>query len=204
MVNAVTNVVEKPVTVKMRLGWDDDHIFILDNVKAAQTGGAAAIAIHGRTRAQQYEGTANWDWIGEAKKVATVPIIGNGDIATPQDAKRVIDQYGVDAVMIGRAALGNPWMLYQTVQYLETGELPPEPAAREKIDICMLHLDRLSAIKGELTAVREMRQHAAWYLKGLKGSGPIRKQINETESREAFAAVLYGFVDQLERQLSEV
>ncbi|MCV9901463.1 MULTISPECIES: tRNA dihydrouridine synthase DusB [unclassified Exiguobacterium] len=204
MVNAVTNVVEKPVTVKMRLGWDDDHIFILDNVKAAQTGGAAAIAIHGRTRAQQYEGTANWDWIGEAKKVATVPIIGNGDIATPQDAKRVIDQYGVDAVMIGRAALGNPWMLYQTVQYLETGELPPEPEAREKIDICMLHLDRLSAIKGELTAVREMRQHAAWYLKGLKGSGPIRKQINETESREAFAAVLYGFVDQLERQLSEV
>jgi len=106
--------------------------------------------------------------------------------------------------MIGRAALGNPWMLYQTVQYLETGELPPEPAAREKIDICMLHLDRLIAIKGEVTAVREMRQHAAWYLKGLKGSGPVRKQINETESRDAFGIVLYHFVEQLERQMQEV
>lgn len=204
MVHAVSNAVEKPVSVKMRLGWDEEHIFILDNVRAAQSGGAAAIAIHGRTRSQQYEGTANWEWIGKAKAIATVPIIGNGDISTPQEAKHAIDHYGVDAVMIGRAALGNPWMLYQTIQYLESGELPTEPTAREKIDICILHLDRLIAIKGELTAVREMRQHAAWYVKGLKGSGPVRKQINEIESRDAFAIVLYAYVDQLERQLIEV
>lgn len=204
MVNAVTNAVDKPVTVKMRTGWDEQHVYLLDNVRAAESGGASAIAIHGRTRSQLYEGTANWELIGDAKKIAGIPIIGNGDIATPQQAKHAIDHYGVDAVMIGRAALGNPWMLYQTVQYLETGELPAEPEAREKIDICMLHLDRLIDLKGELTAVREMRQHVAWYLKGLKGSGPIRKQIFELESRDAVGRTLYDFVEQIENAPQEV
>lgn len=204
MVNAVSNAVDKPVTVKMRIGWDSKHVYLLDNVKAAESGGAAAIAIHGRTRSQMYEGTANWDIIGEAKKIANVPIIGNGDITTPQQAKHALDTYGVDAVMIGRAALGNPWMLYQTVQYLETGELPAEPQAREKIEICMLHLDRLIDLKGELTAVREMRQHAAWYLKGLKGNGQVRKQIFEMESRDALASLLYDFVERIENEPQEV
>ncbi|TCI24786.1 MULTISPECIES: tRNA dihydrouridine synthase DusB [unclassified Exiguobacterium] len=204
MVNAVSKAVDKPVTVKMRTGWDSQHIYLLDNVRAAESGGAAAIAIHGRTRSQLYEGTANWELIGEAKKIAGIPIIGNGDITTPQQAKHALDHYGVDAVMIGRAALGNPWMLYQTVQYLETGELPVEPKAREKIDICMLHLDRLIDLKGEVAAVREMRQHVAWYLKGLKGNGPVRKQVFELESRDAVGSVLYDFVGQIENAPQEV
>jgi len=198
MVHAVSNAVEKPVTVKMRTGWDSKHIFCVDNVKAAEAGGAKAIAIHGRTRAQQYEGVANWDIIGEAKRAANIPIIGNGDIKTPQDAKRMLDTHGVDGVMIGRAALGNPWMLYQTIQYLETGTLAEEPTPREKIDICMLHTDRLIDLKSETVAVREMRNHAAWYLKGLKGNGQVRKRIFDIEKRDELASLLYDYVDQLE------
>ncbi|WP_114572204.1 tRNA dihydrouridine synthase DusB [Exiguobacterium flavidum] len=198
MVHAVSNAVEKPVTVKMRTGWDSKHIFCVDNVKAAEAGGAKAIAIHGRTRAQQYEGVANWDIIGEAKRAANIPIIGNGDIKTPQDAKRMLDEHGVDGVMIGRAALGNPWMLYQTIQYLETGTLAEEPTPREKIDICMLHTDRLIDLKSETVAVREMRNHAAWYLKGLKGNGQVRKRIFDIEKRDELASLLYDYVEQLE------
>lgn len=198
MVSAVVDAVNKPVTVKMRIGWDDEHIFAVENAQAVERAGGAAVAMHGRTRVQMYEGHANWDIIREVKQSLNIPLIGNGDIETPQDAKRMLDETGVDGVMIGRAALGNPWMIYQTVKYLETGELTGEPTVREKMDVCKLHLDRLIALKGENIAVREMRKHAAWYLKGICGNGKIRNAINECTTREEVVGLLDHLVEETE------
>ena len=200
MVSAVVEKVDKPVTVKMRIGWDDQHIFVEENARAVERAGGSAISVHGRTRVQMYDGKANWDYIRMAKEAVTIPVIGNGDVQTPQDAKRMIEETGCDGVMIGRAALGNPWMMYQTVKYLESGILLPEPSVREKIDVCVLHLDRLIALKDEYIAVREMRKHAAWYLKGIKGTGQIRNEINECDTREQLVDLLYRMVDDIEHR----
>ncbi len=133
MVTAVVNNVDKPVTVKMRSGWDDDHIYAIENAKAIEVAGAKAVALHGRTRLQMYEGTADWEIVKKVKQAVDIPVIGNGDIDSPQAAKQQLDETGVDAVMIGRAALGNPWIIYQIAQYLETGELISSPSPREKL-----------------------------------------------------------------------
>ncbi|MEB1805992.1 MAG: tRNA dihydrouridine synthase DusB [Bacillaceae bacterium] len=203
MVSAVVDAVEKPVTVKMRIGWDDEHIFAVENARAVERAGGKAVAVHGRTRVQMYEGVANWDIIKEVKESVNIPVIGNGDVKTPEDAKRMLDTTGVDGVMIGRAALGNPWMLYRTVHFLETGELPGDPTPREKIDVCMIHLDRLIALKGEKVAVREMRKHAAWYLKGMSGSSIVRDQINQFETRDDVYNSLYSYIDEVEARMNE-
>jgi len=203
MVAAVVDAVEKPVTVKMRIGWDADHIYAVQNAQAVERAGGKAIALHGRTRVQMYEGKANWDIIREVKQAVNIPIIGNGDVQTPQDAKRMLDETGVDGVMIGRAALGDPWMIYRTVKYLETGVLMEEPSVREKIDVCILHLDRLIDLKNEDIAVREMRKHAAWYLKGVPGNAKVRTSINECSTRDQLASLLNAHVlevEEIERQ----
>ncbi|WP_390602135.1 tRNA dihydrouridine synthase DusB, partial [Staphylococcus pseudintermedius] len=166
MVSAVTERVSKPVTCKMRIGWDEDHIFAVENAKAAERAGAAAISLHGRTRVQMYEGKADWDIIRQVKEAVNIPVIGNGDVTSPELAEKMLKETGVDAVMIGREALGNPWMIYRTVHYLETGELIDEPQIDEKIEIALLHLNRLIDLKGEKVGVMEMRKHASWYLKG--------------------------------------
>lgn len=193
MVSAVVKAVDKPVTVKQRIGWDEEHIFAVENAKAVEAAGGAAVAIHGRTRLQMYEGKANWDVIRQVKENVSIPVIGNGDVAEPTDAKRMLEETGVDGVMIGRAALGNPWMIYRTVKYLETGEEVPEPTGTEKIDVCLLHFERLMQLKGEKVAVREMRKHTAWYLKGIRGSGPARAAVNEAETKEQFLTILKNF-----------
>ncbi|MGE7879953.1 tRNA dihydrouridine synthase DusB [Peribacillus muralis] len=198
MVSAVVDAVEKPVTVKMRIGWDEEHVFAIQNAQAVERAGGKAVSMHGRTRVQMYEGQANWDIIREVKKAINIPLIGNGDVESPQDAERMLKETGVDGVMIGRAALGNPWMIYRTVKYLETGQLMDEPSVREKMDVCVLHMDRLIALKNENVAVREMRKHASWYLKGIKGNGNARKGINECETREDVVRLLYGLVDEIE------
>ena len=198
MVSAVVDAVDKPVTVKMRMGWDENHVYAVQNAQAVERAGGKAVALHGRTRVQMYEGTSNWDIIREVKQSVNIPIIGNGDVHTPQDAKRMLEETGCDGVMIGRAALGDPWMIYRTVKYLETGELMNEPLAREKIDVCMLHLDRLIDLKNENIAVREMRKHAAWYLKGIPGNGSVRNAVNECNTREELAELLYGLVENVE------
>jgi nifR3 family TIM-barrel protein len=197
MITEVVRSVRKPVTVKMRIGWDDEHIYAVQNAKAVENGGGSAVSVHGRTRVQMYTGKANWDIIREVKQSVSIPVIGNGDVFTPEDAKRMLDHTGCDGVMIGRAALGNPWMLYRTVKYLTTGELPPEPEAQEKIRIAILHLDRLVSLKGEQVAVKEMRKHMAWYLKGLKGSAKVKDIIMEQTRRDEMVETLQQFVDSL-------
>jgi nifR3 family TIM-barrel protein len=197
MVSAVVEAVSKPVTVKMRIGWDSDHIYAVKNARAVENAGGRAVSVHGRTREQLYTGKANWDIIKEVKEAVSIPVIGNGDVFTPEDAKRMIDHTGVDGVMIGRAALGNPWMLYRTVQYLSGGELPDDPNAREKMRIAVLHLDRLIALKGEHVAVKEMRKHMAWYLKGMPGAARVKDLIMEETTRERMVGILEQYVESL-------
>ena len=147
-----------------------------------------------------YEGKANWEVLREVSQQLTIPFIGNGDVKTPEDAKRMLDEVGCDAVMIGRAALGNPWMIRRTQHYLATGELIAEPTPREKIETAILHLDRLIALKGEYIAVREFRQHAAYYLKGISRAAKVKAAVNQAESREVVVPLLEAFLEKIESQ----
>ncbi|MUT67660.1 tRNA dihydrouridine synthase DusB [Paenibacillus sp. NEAU-GSW1] len=200
MVSAVVEAVSKPVTVKMRIGWDDEHIFAVDNAKAVESAGGSAVSVHGRTREQLYTGKANWDIIRDVKQAVSIPVIGNGDVFSPEDAKRLLEHTGCDGVMIGRGALGNPWMLYRTIQYLATGELLADPLPREKMEVALLHLDRLAALKGEAVAVREMRKHLAWYLKGLPGAARVKDVIMEETGREGVVEILEQYIASLNEE----
>ena len=199
MVHAVSSAVSLPVTVNMRTGWDEEHLYAVDNALAAEQAGASAIAMHGRTRVQMYEGTANWDVLKEVKKHLTIPFMGNGDVKTPEDAKRMLEYVGADGVMIGRAALGNPWMIQRTKEYLETGELMPEPSPAEKINIAKVHLQRLVDLKGEKIAVREFRQHASYYLKGISRAAKVKVAINQVETQQAVVDLLDAFVEKISK-----
>ena len=200
MVHAVSSAIDKPVTVKMRIGWDEQHVFAVENAQAAEAAGAAAIGMHGRTRVQMYEGSADWDVLKQVKQSITIPFMGNGDVKTPEDAKRMLEEVGADAVMIGRAALGNPWMIHRTKQYLETGKLLPEPTPREKISTAKLHLERLADLKGEKIASREFRQHAAYYLKGISRAAKVKAAINQAEDKQTIFDLLDAFVEKTEKQ----
>lgn len=200
MVHAVSSAIDKPVTVKMRIGWDEQHVFAVENAQAAEAAGASAIGMHGRTRVQMYEGSADWDVLKQVKQSITIPFMGNGDVKTPEDAKRMLEEVGADAVMIGRAALGNPWMIHRTKQYLETGELLPEPTPREKISTAKLHLERLADLKGEKIASREFRQHAAYYLKGISRAAKVKAAINQAEDKQTIFDLLDAFVEKTEKQ----
>ncbi|MDT2815260.1 tRNA dihydrouridine synthase DusB [Vagococcus carniphilus] len=197
MVEAVSSAVKIPVTVKMRIGWDEEHILAVENAKAAQSAGASAIAMHGRTRVQMYEGKANWDVLKEVTPHLTIPFMGNGDVRTPEDAKRMLDYVGCDGVMIGRAALGNPWMIYRTQHYLETGELLEEPPASKKIETAKLHLERLVALKGEKIACLEFRQHAAYYLKGAPRATTTRLAVNKAQTKKEMFELLDEYIQNL-------
>ncbi|MCA5013852.1 MULTISPECIES: tRNA dihydrouridine synthase DusB [unclassified Enterococcus] len=199
MVEAVSSAVSVPVTVKMRTGWDDEHLFAVENALAAEKAGASAIAMHGRTRVQMYEGKANWEVLKEVKRHLTIPFMGNGDVKTPEDAKRMIEYVGADGVMIGRAALGNPWMIQRTKEYLETGVLIPEPSPFGKIETAKLHLTRLVDLKGESIATREFRQHAAYYLKGIPRAAKVKAAINQAETQQDMIDLLDAFVEKAEK-----
>lgn len=201
MVSSVVDAIDKPVTVKMRTGWDEDHLYAIENALAAERAGASMIAMHGRTRVQMYEGKADWDVLSQvAKEIKTIPFVGNGDVTTPEQAKHLLETTGVDGVMIGRAALGNPWIVRQMVHYLETGELLPDMTPREKMDIAVDHLRRLVDLKGPVTATKEFRAQAHYYLKGIPRSSKVKVAVNETEDPQAVIQLLYDFVDQVEKR----
>ncbi len=195
MVKAVSSAVEKPVTVKMRTGWDGDHILAVENALAAQEAGASALAMHGRTRKQLYSGHADWELLHEvANKLTKIPFIGNGDVRTPQDAKTMLDEVGANAVMIGRAALGNPWIVKQTTHYLETGELLEEPKPAEKIAVAKEHLHRLVEAKGEVVGPKEFRSQAAYYLKGIPRSARTKAALNSADTEQEMQAIFDNFL----------
>lgn len=201
IVSRVVENVHKPVTVKMRSGWDKNTIYAVEIAEKCEKAGAKAIAIHGRTRTQMYEGLADWNIIKEVKKaVKTIPVIGNGDIKTPEDAKRMLDETNVDAVMIGRAVLGNPWLIKQTVHYLDNRELLPEVSPREKIMQAIEHMESLVHLKGEKLAVLEMRSHIPWYIKGLYEATNIKRKINTISNVEEIKKLLFTYLDKLEHQ----
>ena len=174
------------------------HIYAVQNALAAERGGAAALAMHGRTRKQLYSGHADWNILKEVKQHLSIPFIGNGDVRTPQDAKRMLDEVGADAVMVGRAALGNPWVLKQMAAYLDHGELIPEPTPREKIATAKLQLQRLVDLHGEHQAVREFRMQAAYYLKGIPRSAKTKAAVNMVDTQAEVNHIFDDFVAQTE------
>lgn len=180
--------VRKPVTVKIRKGFDEDHVNAVEIAKIAESCGVAAVAVHGRTRAQYYSGMADWDIIADVKNAVSVPVIGNGDADSPQKAKQLLRYTGCDGVMIGRAAQGNPWIFRETVSYLENGTIPSRPEKPEKKELILRHAALQLEYKGEYTGVREMRKHLAWYTTGMPHSARFRQTINSMESMDELRA----------------
>lgn len=198
IVKAMTTAQKKPVTIKIRKGFDDSHINAVEIAKVAQENGAAAVAVHGRTREQYYSGKADWDIIKAVKEAVEIPVIGNGDVFTPQDAKALLEYTGCDAIMIGRGAQGNPWIFQRVCHYINTGELLPEPTAEQKVEKALRHARMLIAYKGEYIGIREMRKHISWYIKGIKGASQLRGKINTADSYEQMEALLQK--EMLQRQ----
>jgi tRNA-dihydrouridine synthase B len=178
IIKAAVESAGKPVTVKIRIGWDASSINAVEIAKVAEAAGASAIGVHGRTREQYYSGKADWDVIRQVKKAVSIPVIGNGDVFSGQDAIKLLDETGCDFVMIARGALGNPWIFREALALWKGQPIPEPPSLSEKIEIILKHFDLLLEEKGEYAAVREMRKHAGWYLKGIPGSAGIRRQMN--------------------------
>ena len=193
IVGAVVKSVPIPVTVKIRSGWDKNSINAKEVAKICEQAGASAICVHGRTRTDRYLGHSDWNIIKEVKESVNIPVIGNGDIKTVYDAKRMIDETGCDAVMIGRSALGNPWIILDTVNYLTYGILPKEVTKQEKIDMCIKHLNYLLEFKPEKVAVLEMRSHIAWYLKGVEGAREIKNELFKAQTKDEIINILNEF-----------
>lgn len=171
---------KKPVTVKIRKGWDENSVNAVEFARMIEASGASAVAVHGRTRSQMYEGKADWDIIARVKEAVRIPVIGNGDVVTPEDAKKLFEQTGCDAIMVGRGALGNPWAFKRINEYLERGRLIPEPTVEERIKVALKHLDMALEFKGQ-RGVIEMRKQLAWYLKGAPNASTIRDMINRMQ-----------------------
>ena len=183
ILTALVRAIDKPVTVKIRKGFDDDHVNAVEIAKIAEACGVAAVAVHGRTREQYYSGKADWDIIRQVKEAVKVPVIGNGDVKCVQDAVRMMNETGCDMVMIGRGALGNPWIFREINGYFSSGlRIMPPPTLAERIVVIKKHMDALCAAKGEGRGMREARKHVAWYMHGLRGAAEFRRMAGELET----------------------
>lgn len=193
IIRTVSSAVSKPVTVKIRKGFDDDHVNAVEMAKVAEENGAAAVAVHARTRMQYYSGKADWDIIRQVKEAVTIPVIGNGDVDCYESACRMLDETGCDGVMIGRAAQGNPWIFEELVAKSEGREWN-KPTREDVARMILRHAAMLIECKGEYIGSREMRKHAAWYTKGYKGSSQFRGKLNEAESLEDLKRLMDDFL----------
>ena len=191
IVSAMVKAIDKPVTVKIRKGFDDSCINAVEIAKIIEEAGAAAVAVHGRTREQYYSGQADWDIIRQVKEAVSIPVIGNGDVTSPQKAEELVKQTGCDGIMIARGAQGNPWIFSEMITYEETGTLPERPGKEEVRDMMLRHARLQLKYKGEFIGIREMRKHVAWYRKGLKGSAKLREEINRVESYQELEELLF-------------
>ena len=202
IVEAVVNAVSVPVTVKIRSGWDENHINAVEVAKKIEEAGASAIAIHARTRSQGYSGKADWSIIKQVKEAVSIPVIGNGDVTSCYLAKQMLDETGCDAVMIGRGVLGNPWLIKECVDYLENGIEPDPniPTYDERIEMLKRHFELLVQDKGEIGALLEIRTHALQYIKGLPGSAPVKNLICQTKSKDEMFNILEKYIEELKKQ----
>ena len=191
IIEKTARAIKKPVTVKIRKGFDDAHINAVEMAKVAEASGAAAIAVHGRTREQYYSGRADWDIIRQVKEAVKIPVIGNGDILTPEDAIRIEEQTGCDGFMIARGAQGNPWIFSEMIEHERTGKIPSRPTNEEIRKMMLRHAKLQLQYKGEYLGIREMRKHVAWYTKGMPGSAKLREEINRVESYAELEDLLY-------------
>lgn len=198
IVKAVAAAVQKPVTVKMRIGFDDYHLNGVSFAGKMEAAGASALAVHGRTRKQMYEGKANWLAVKAIKDAVSIPVMVNGDIKTAEDAKAALEVTGCDAVMIGRGVLGDPWVIKQTVEFLETGRIPEDASMDEKFQLAREHAQRLCELKGETVGMREMRGHAAWYVKGLHQSHQLKDALAHMDTYEEMESILSDYEKQEE------
>lgn len=201
VIEKTVKAIQKPVTVKIRKGFDEEHVNAVEIAKIAQESGAAAVAVHGRTREQYYSGKADWDIIRRVKEAVKIPVIGNGDILTPEDAIRMGEETGCDGFMIARGAQGNPWIFRQILHYFETGEHLSKPSAEEMVKMILRHARMQLAFKGDYTGIREIRKHAAWYTAGYKNAARLRSAINEVESYEQLEELLYRFLTYNEQNI---
>lgn len=202
VVQSVVKAVALPVTVKIRKGWDENNVTAVEVAREVEKAGAAAIAVHGRTRSQFYSGKADWSIIAAVKQAVRIPVIGNGDVQSPEDAKRMLEETGCDAVMIGRAALGNPWLIRQVTQYLSTGRYDPGPQPAERVEMALCHMRLALELKGE-RSVFEMRKQLAWYLKGLPNANRVKQSIMSIADAAQVLSVLSGFRDEVSQSAVE-
>ncbi len=190
IVAAVSSAIPIPVTIKIRAGFDPDHINAPEVARIAEQAGAAAVAVHARTREQFYSGKADWSVIKKVKEAVGIPVIGNGDVTCADDYLAIREQTGCDAVMIGRAAKGNPWIFHEIKTFLATGEVPPRPTTEEIVEMMLRQADMMVQKKGEYTGIREMRKHVAWYTQGIRSSSKLREKINAVESYEELCTLV--------------
>ncbi|MDF2474126.1 MAG: dus1 [Anaerocolumna sp.] len=200
IIHALSSAINKPVTVKIRKGFQESSVNAVEIAKIAEANGAAAIAVHGRTREEYYSGHADWNIIKEVKDAVSIPVFGSGDVTTPEEARRLVDETGCDGIMIARGARGNPWIFHQVKEYFNTGIIPEKPTAKEAVIMMLRHARMAMEYKGEFIGIREMRKHVAWYTTGYPLAAKLRNRVNEITDYKSLEELLGIYLDSLKHQ----